>query len=133
MLSDSAVQYAFMICSKKEQYRVGIYCGDKECREQVLAWIDMIYKAYSPCIVENMIHQRNMSCVLFKNGSSISVLHAGDSARGHRFYLSIYDPSIPFDAMKIVRISELGDKQYQEMNTKSKTTHQFLEEKEEQK
>lgn len=132
MLSNPAIQYAFMICSEKENYRVGVYCGNKECREQVEGWIDTIYESYSHYIGENKMRQCNMRYILFKNGSIIKVFHANDSARGNKFHLSIYDPSITPEAIQMARISELGDKWYQEMNAKAQNTHQ-LSDKEEQK
>lgn len=125
MLSNPAIQYAFMICSEKENYRVGVYCGNKECREQVEGWIDTIHESYINCIGENKAHQRNMRYILFKNGSIIKVLHASDSARGNKFHLCIYDPSINFEAIQMARVSELGDEWYQKMNAKAQNAHQL--------
>lgn len=125
MLSKSAIQYAFMICSEKENYKVGVYCADKEYRELVEGWIDTLQEPYSYCIVENRSVQRNMRYVSFKNGSVIKVIHAGDSSRGNRCHLCICSPLLSPEAVQMVKVHELGGKRYQETEDKAQIAHRI--------
>lgn len=109
MLSDSAVRYAFMICSEKSHYKSGIYCACRETREQVEEMMKPLYELYHDSILRVRFGSSDRY-VMFKNGSLIRLCPANDCSRGQKFNLIIFDKEIsPVILRSIVSPSDVGD------------------------
>lgn len=110
MLSNSAVLYAFMICSEKSHYRSGIYCACHKTRAQV----EEIMKSLCELFHDRILRSRFSSSdkyVIFKNDSIIRLCPANDSSRGQRFNLIIFDKEIePIVLRNVISPSDRGDK-----------------------
>ena len=113
MLSDSAVRYAFMICSEKERYKSGIYCACRETREWIEEMMQLLCESYHDSILWAWRTRFGSPdrCVVFKNGSIIRLCTANDCARGQKFNLIIFDKEInPTVLYSAISPSDLGDR-----------------------
>lgn len=110
MLSDSAVRYAFMICSEKERYKSGIYCACRETRERIEEMMQLLCESYHDSILRTRFGSPDR-CVVFKNGSIIRLCPANDFSRGQKFNLIIFDKEIePVVLSNVISPSDLGDR-----------------------
>lgn len=110
MLSDSAIQYAFMICSEKAHYKSGIYCSDLDTKNLVENHIKSLCESYSDDVLRT-VFRRSDTYVMFKNGSILKVLSASDNSRGQRFNLVIFDKEINKIILDhVIRPFDMGDR-----------------------
>ena len=126
MLSDSAVRYAFMICSEKEHYKSGIYCANREMREQVESIVKSLCELYSDSILRTRFSTSD-TYVMFKNGSLIRICSASESSRGQKFNLLIFDKEINPNILRvIISPSDIGDRlEYQRYHDEKENKKQF--------
>lgn len=124
MLSDSAVQYAFMICSEKEHYKSGIYCACRETRERIEEMMKLLCESYHDSILRTCFSSSDRY-IMFKNGSMIRLCPASDSSKGQRLNLIIFDKEIsPVILNNIISPFDLGDRMEYKMYHYLKETNE---------
>ena len=107
-LSESAIQYAFMLCLEKERYIINIAMATKEKVEIWYSKFNKLIESNSGAVRKSISIRSGYGSIEFTNGSSLSMFCADESlSRGKRCHLLIVDEKIEKDIVdKVLRPHE---------------------------
>ena len=102
-LSESAIQYAFMLCLEKERYIINIAMVTKEKVEIWFSKFNKLIESNAGAVRKSISIRSGYGSIEFTNGSSISMFRVNESlGRGKRCHLLIVDEQIEKDIINTV-------------------------------